>query len=260
MVHDPDPSKKNKSLTSLITWMIFKNRTSHFKHTVLTELEAQAEDGQRCSTYHHQEEEAVTSQHLVIWSCDWSAAPLSISHPDQVQYPAVWTQSQGIHVKQYLYLCLTPLKVSCNKLVSPCASQHFKYFKHISRKRFSTLYVMKFTDIIHLPIWNKCWWMDTSRKHSWAILAQAPDCFRRINLSVHQMCCLCWKYSKRFGLTGQRVQALKTPRPLAWCEFTPDNHICLSHRCSTKTLFWNRHLMWSFFNSSTGDVTEWKHI
>lgn len=63
MVHDPDPSKK-KQITHFTHYM--NDRTSHFKHTVLTELEAQAEDGQRCSTYHHQEEEAVTSQHLVI--------------------------------------------------------------------------------------------------------------------------------------------------------------------------------------------------
>lgn len=34
------------------------------KRATLTELEAQADDGQRCPAHHHQEQEAVASQHL----------------------------------------------------------------------------------------------------------------------------------------------------------------------------------------------------
>lgn len=35
--------------------------------STLTELEAQTDDGKRSSTHYHQEEEAVTSQHLITW-------------------------------------------------------------------------------------------------------------------------------------------------------------------------------------------------
>lgn len=67
-------------------------------NSALTELEAQADDGQRGPAHHHQKEEAVTSQHLIMWLVRVPVRQPSRPRP----IPAVWTQGERDVMRGYI--------------------------------------------------------------------------------------------------------------------------------------------------------------